>query len=55
MTPTNPISIALGADKSVRMIVTDKELDLTPEAARNLAAALTAFAEIARLSQEADE
>ena len=57
MTPTAPIavppiSIALGERDTVRLIVTEKVLDLTPEAAKNLAAALTAFSEIARLSQE---
>ena len=50
----HPVSIALGEGHTVRLIVTEKALDLTPDAAKNLAAALTAFSEIARLSQESE-
>ena len=54
MTATPPISVAIGVDKSVRVIVTDTTLDLSPEAAIQLAKILTAFAEIARLSIESE-
>lgn len=51
----HPISIALGDGNTVRLIVTGKAaLDLSPDAAKNLAAALTAFSEIARLSKESE-
>jgi len=55
MTPTaHPVSIAIGENNTVRLVVTESPLNLTPDAAKNLAAALTAFSEVARLSQESE-
>lgn len=54
MTPTPPVLIERDGN-IVRMTVVASVLELSPAEAKNLASALNAYAEIARLSQEMDE